>query len=344
VIRLKCDGESAHQNSPQAQTASREAYHRYLKGRYHWNKRTDEAVARGITDLKESIALDPSYALAYAGLADCYIVLAKFGAEPPREFMPKARVAAERALALDATLAEAHVSLGSIAATFDWDWIGAEKHYLRAIELKSDYATAHQWYAHDYLAPVGRLREAERALTRARDCDPLSLVILSSSGENMSMQRRPAEALHFFDQALELDPYFPRAYTGVARAHLQLGHGDEAVDMVRRAIALDPHSPITLAVAAHIYSATGRDADARRSIAALDRIAAKQRVSAYVFMRAWMAFDAHRACDYLERAFEERDPRLVHAAVSPVFDTLRGQPRFEAVVRRMGLLLEAISA
>src|SRR5258706_11210201 len=127
VIRLKCDGENTHRNSPQAQTASREAYHRYLKGRYHWNKRTDEAVARGITDLKESIALDPSYALAHAGLADCYIVLAKFGAEPPREYMPKARVAAERALTLDATLAEAHVSLGSIAATFDWDWIGAEK-------------------------------------------------------------------------------------------------------------------------------------------------------------------------------------------------------------------------
>ena len=337
------DAESAADAAP-AHTQSREAYHRYLKGRYHWNKRTDEAVARGILDLEEAIALDPAYALAHAALADCHIVVAKFGVAPPRESMPKARAAAERALALDPTSAEAHVSLGSIAATFDWDWATAEGHYLRAIQLKPGYATAHQWYAHDFLNAVGRLKDAEAELTRARDCDPLSLVILSSSGENLSMQRRPAEALEFFSQALHLDSYFPRAYFGMARAHLQLGRREAAVDALRQGLAIDPHSTTALAVATHVYTLAGKNAEARRTLGALEKIAQTQRVPAYVFMRAWMGFDTRRACEFLERAFEERDPRLVHAAVSPVFDSLRGQPRFDSAVRRMGLQLEAISA
>jgi tetratricopeptide (TPR) repeat protein len=344
VICLKGDAGGDKQSTPRSHTASRQAYHRYLKGRYHWNKRTDEAIGRGITDLQEAVALDPAYALAWAGLADCYIVLAKFGVELPREFMPKARAAAERALALDPRLAEAHVSMGSIAAIFDWDWPGAERHFLRAIELKPDYATAHQWYAHDYLSAIGRMKEAEQELERARDCDPLSLVILASSGENFSMQRRPLEALQYFAQGLELDAYYPRAHFGMARAYLQLARHDEAVQAVERGLALDPNSPMAFAVAAYVYAATKRQAEAKRMLSALERIAATQRVPAYVFMRAWMLFDAKRSCDYLEQAFEERDPRLVHVAVSPVYDSLRAQPRFESTIRRMGLVLEAISA
>ena len=349
LIRRREDAIAEHGADPAketvpARTQSREAYHRYLKGRYHWNKRTDEAVARGILDLEEAIALDPAYALAHAALADCHIVVAKFGVAPPRESMPKARASAERALVLDATSAEAHVSLGSIAATFDWDWGTAEKHYLRAIQLKPGYATAHQWYAHDFLNAVGRLREAEAELVRARDCDPLSLVILSSSGENLAMQRRPAEALEFFSQALHLDSYFPRAYFGMGRAYLQLGRRDAAVDALQRGLAIDPHSTTALAIATHVFAQAGRDAEARRTMGELERLAKTQKIPAYVFMRAWMGFDTRRACDFLDRAFEERDPRLVHAAVSPVFDPLRGQPRFDSAVRRMGLQLEAIGA
>jgi tetratricopeptide (TPR) repeat protein len=191
---------------------------------------------------------------------------------------------------------------------------------------------------------VGRLKQAEQELERARDCDPLSLVILSSSGENFAMQRRPAEALQYFGLALELDPYFPRGYFGSARALLQLRRNDEAVESLQRGLALDPHSPMALAVGAHVYSAAGRESEAKRMLSALERMAASQRIPAYVFMRAWMTFDPKRSCDYLEQAMEERDPRLVHIAVSPVYDPLRGQPRFESTIRRMGLVLEAISA
>jgi serine/threonine-protein kinase len=314
-----------------------EAFHFYQKGRYHWNKRTDEAVARGIDYLEKAIALDPGYALAHAGLADCHIVHAKFGAAIPREAMPRARAAARRALALDPTLAEPHVSLGSIAAIFDWDWSASEEHFRKALDLNPGYATAHQWYAHDLLAGVGRLEEAEAALEQARDCDPLSLVILASSAENMVMQRRPADALEFYARTIELDPYFPRAYFGLARAYVLLGRNDEAVQAVRHGSALGPKSAMPLALEAHVYGSLGRMDEARAALAQLDNMARTNRVAPYLFMRAWSALDADRACEYLEQACEERDPRLVHAAVSPVYDPLRGHPRFESVLRKMGL-------
>ena len=325
-----------------AQTRSMEAYHSYLKGRYHWNKRTDEAVARGIEHLEHAIATDPKYALAYAGLADGHIVLAKFGAAPAREAMPKAFDAARRALELDPTLAEAHVSLGSIAALFDWDWIGAEKHFRRGLEMNPGYATGHQWYAHDLLAGVGRLEEAAAALERARECDPLSLVVLASSGENMIMQRRPEAALEFYSKALELDPYFPRAHFGLARALLGLKRNQDAVDAVERGTALTPGSAMAIALEASIYTGVGRIAEARRRIRALEEMDKAKRVSPYLMMRAWMALDQERACDYLEIAYEERDPRLTHAAVSPVYDVLRPLPRFEVILRAMGLVPEIV--
>ncbi|HWZ31116.1 MAG TPA: tetratricopeptide repeat protein [Bryobacteraceae bacterium] len=329
---------------PRPQTRSREAYQFYLKGRFHWNKRTDESVARGAEYLENAIAADPEYALAYAGLADCHIVLAKFGAAPPREAMPKARAAARRALTLDPTLAEAHVSLGSIAGLFDWDWVAAEQHMRRGLEMNPLYATGHQWYAHDVLAAVGRLEQAEAALARARDCDPLSVVVMASSAENLIMQRRPEEALDLYGKTLELDPYFPRAHFGKARAALSLGREEQAREAVRAGWALNPSSPLAIALVTYIYAAIGRVADARRSLQELEEAGRKTQISPYLFMRAWMAMDPRRACDYLEQACEDRDPRLAHAAVSPIYDDLRGHPRFDAVLRRMGLTLEPVDA
>jgi TolB-like protein len=329
-------------SAPRAQTRSMDAHHAYLKGRYHWNKRTDEAVARGIEHLENAIAIDPKYALAYAGLADGHIVLAKFGAVLAREAMPKAYNAARRALQLDPTLAEAHVSLGSIAALYDWDWDAAEEHFQRGLRMNPGYATGHQWYAHDLLMGLGRFEEAEAALDRARECDPLSLVVLASSGENMIMQRRPAAALEFYSKAIELDAYFPRAHFGLARVLLALGRNREAVAAVDRGSALIPGSAIALALEGSVYAAVGRVEEAGHRVAVLEEMAARERVAPYTMMRAWMALDPDRACDYLELAYEERDPRLTHAAVSPVFESLRASPRFEVVLRSMGLAAEIV--
>lgn len=329
---------------PRTQTRSLDAYHLYLKGRYHWNKRTDEAVQRGADYLEQAIANDPGYALAYAGWADCHVVLAKFGTAASREAMPKARAAAKRALALDPSLAEPHVSLGSIASLFDWDWAASEQHFRRAIEMNPGYATAHQWYAHDFLAGVGRLEEGETELAIARECDPLSVVILASSAENMILQRRPVEALDFYTKTLELDSYFPRAYFGLARTLLLLGRQDEAVEATGRGCALIPESSLALALKISVYAAVGRIAEARRMAAELETMARATRVAPYLLMRAWMMLDPDLACQYLERACEDRDPRLVHAGVSPIYDPLRGSPCFESVLRRMGLAAEPVPA
>src|SRR5271154_6492948 len=272
-------------NPPKAQTRSLEAYHLYLKGRYHWNKRTDEAVELGAGYLEQAIASDPGYALAYAGWADCHVVLAKFGAAPSREAMPKARAAARRALALDPTLAEPHVALGSIASLFDWDWTASEQHFRRAIEMNPGYATAHQWYAHDFLAGVGRLEEAEAELALARECDPLSVVILASSAENMILQRRPKESLDFYTKTLELDAYFPRAYFGLARAMLLLGRNSEAIEAISRGCALSPASPLGLAIQANVYAGVGRMAEARHMVQELETTGQTTRISPYLMMR-----------------------------------------------------------
>ena len=324
---------------PRPQTNSREAYQFYLKGRFHWNKRTDESVSRGAEYLANAVAVDPEYALAHAGIADAHIVLAKFGVKAPRDAMPQARAAARRALALDPTLAEAHVSLGSIAALFDWDWAAAEQHMRRGLEINPLYATGHQWYAHDFLSAVGRLEEAEAALVRARDCDPLSVVVLASSAENLMMQRRPEDALDFYRKTLELDPYFPRAHFGTARAWLLLGKEDEALMSARAGWALNPSSALALAVVTHVYASIGHTEAAFLTLRDLEEAARKNPVAPYLFMRAWMALDPDKACDYLAQALEDRDPRLVHAAVSPIYDCLRGHPRFESVLRTMGLSL-----
>ena len=327
-----------------AHTRSMEAHHEYLKGRFHWNKRTDEALTRAIGHLERAVAVDRDYALAHAGLADANIVLAKFGAAPAVEAMPKARKAAHRALELDPTLAEAHVALGSIAALYDWDWTAAEEHFLRGLKINPGYATGHQWYAHDLLFSVGRLEEAAVELERARECDPLSTVVLASSGENMIMLRRYSAAAEFYSKTLELDPYFPRAHFGLARALLGLGRNRDAVASMERGADLMSGSPIALSLRASVYAAVGRTEDARAQVAVLETIASVERVSPYLLMRGWMALDQTRALDYLERAYHQRDPRLTHCTVSPVFDLLRGLPRFEAVIKQMGLAAEPVLA
>src|SRR5262249_27236234 len=158
----------------------------------------------------------------------------------------------------------------------------AEHHMLRALEINPGYATAHQWYAHDVLSAVGRLEEAEAALARARECDPLSIVVLASSAENLMMQRRPLEALEAFQKALEFDPYFPRGHFAIGRVMLALGRKEEAVAAVQRGAGLIPGSPLAVALTAHVYAAVGRKDEARAWLADLEEIATTTRVSPYL--------------------------------------------------------------
>jgi adenylate cyclase len=193
------------------------AHELYLKGRYYWNKRTEEGVRRGIGYFQQAIEQDPSYSLAYAGLADCYNVLGFWNFITPKEAYPRAMQAATRALELDEALAEAHTSLAEAKVDYDWDWPGAEKEFKRAIELKPSYATAHEWYADYFLIAMGRQDEAIAEINRAQALDPLSLIINEDVGAVLYFARRYDQAIEQLRKTLELEPEFAATHAFLAQ-------------------------------------------------------------------------------------------------------------------------------
>src|SRR5258705_3398008 len=218
VEKLKLKVSGGERGLAKHYTESNEAYQLYLKGRFYWNKRTPEALQKAIDYFNQAIEKDSNFALAYAGLADCYVVPAM--RLPPRDAMAKAKAAAMRALELDETLAEAHSSLGRVLASYDWDWTNAEKEYTRAIELNPRYAVAHQWYG-GYLAVLGRSNEALAERKRAQELEPLSLIINAELGMAFYYARDYDQAIEQFPKTLALDPNFPagRAFVLGAYGH-----------------------------------------------------------------------------------------------------------------------------
>ena len=188
-------------------TENTQAYHLYLKGRFHWNKRTEEELRKGMQYFEQAIAVDPDYALAYAGLADSYNILVSYSALAPKEAFPKAKTAAGRALEIDERLGEAHASLAFVRFGFDWDFAEAEREFKRSIELNPGYAAAHLWYA-VYLAAMGRFDEAEAEINRAQELDPLSLPIMTNVGWIHHLSRRYDRAIEAYKKALEMEPNF----------------------------------------------------------------------------------------------------------------------------------------
>ena len=208
-------------------SASPTAYELYLKGRFFWAKRTKQGLQQGIDYFQQAISVDPNYASAYAGLADCYNLLDDWGETPPRESFPKARAAADKAIALDPSLAEAHVSLAMVRGSYDWDWVGAEQEFKHAIELNPNYATAHQWYG-IMLATLGRFPEAEAEVKRAQQLDPLSPIINMAVAEVYTWERRYDESIERYKKVVELDPTFAVAYGNLSEVYkLKHLYGEE---------------------------------------------------------------------------------------------------------------------
>ncbi len=318
-------------------TENLQAYHLYLKGRFYWNKRTEEDFYKSLGFFEQAIEIDPNYAPAYAGMADSYIMLGEYGSVPALSIMRKARTTAARALEIDPRLAEAHVSLGAVAGRYEWNWVESEHHFRRALELNPSYPTAHHWYGYDYLAPQGRLNEAIAELERAHHLDPLSLIITTCLGTLYDIAREYEHARTFYERVFELEPGFVRAHLSCGRSYLHQGMCREAITTFEKARELMPNSPVPLALLAHAYNVSGATAEGNRLRQALDRCARTCCVSSYLMARAQLDFDNGRALDLLERALEQRDPRMVHINVSPIFDCLRQDERFAALVGRMGL-------
>jgi DNA-binding winged helix-turn-helix (wHTH) protein/tetratricopeptide (TPR) repeat protein len=319
-------------------TENTEAYQLYLKGRYYWNKRTGEGLYKGIEYFEEATRSDPNYALAYAGLADCYSKLGDVGiaAIPPKVAFSKAKLAAERALELDSSLAEAHASMGHLHL-HHYDWLAAEKSVKRAIELSPNYATAHHWYAY-VCALTGDPDGAIIQIKRAVELDPVSLIISTDLGELLYFARRFDEAVVQYGKVLEMDPNYFQAHHHLARAYEQKGMYAEAIEEFNRAIAISNCNSDTLASLAHCYAVSGRTREALDLLAQLHRLREDTYVSQYDLALVYLALgEEEKALEWLDNAFEEQSGWMAFLGVDPRLDPLRTKQGFRSLLRLTGL-------
>jgi TolB-like protein/Flp pilus assembly protein TadD len=314
-------------------TENTEAHEFYLKGRYFWNKRTGPDLRKAIDYFKQAIDKDPKYALAYAGLADSYTLLSAYGAGSPQESFPSAKTAAQKALELDDTLAEAHTSLGQILLFYDLDLAGSTKEFERAIALNPNYATAHHWYGVGPAMSLGEFDRAIAELKRAQQLDPLSLIINADLGVAFATARRYDEAIAQLRKTIEMDPRFYYAHWNLGVALELKGELREALAEYKKAAELDD-DPIVLGLIAHAYAKLGERDQAVKLLAQLQQVAAHRYVPFSTFAGVYMALgEKDKAIDYLERAY--RDHALSGIKVDPMLDPLRGDPRFEALVAKI---------
>jgi serine/threonine-protein kinase len=318
-------------------TSNREAYTLYLKGRYFWNKRSEADIQTALEYFQRAVDLDPSYALAWAGIADVWIFRGFYSRLAPRESFPKAKTAVARALELDSTLAEAHASLAHIHFEFDHDWSAAEHFYRRAISLNPSYPIAHHWYG-GFLSGMGRHDEALREAEIARSLDPLSRIAQTWVGLRHYFARRNDAAIAEYAKALELEPNFAPAHWHLGWAYAAVGRKADAVTEAERALALDTTSLVYLAGVGHTYALAGQTAKARATLSRLERAATTRHVSAYHVAVIHIALgDAIAGLDWLDRALAEQSPWIGYLLVDPRVDPVRGHPRFDALLRQAHL-------
>ncbi|MDQ3282489.1 MAG: tetratricopeptide repeat protein, partial [Acidobacteriota bacterium] len=329
-LRLKLTGAEKKKLRKRS-TESSEAYQLYLKGRYHWNKRTEESLRRGIQFFRESIEHDPSFASAYAGLADSFITLGTNVPLPPHDVMPKAKAAAQRAIEIDDGLAEAWASLGAVRWWFDWDWDGAEEAYRRAISLNPNYATAHDGYAM-LLCARGRFDEAVEQISKASDLDPLSLIIAVHAGWPFYFARDFESAIRRFRKALDLDENFIPAHGWLGMALGQQRRYAEATDAFARAFEID-RIPILQAMLAHTHAIAGNRDQAMSLLANLQEQAKTRYISPYdiAVIHAGLG-DSQTAIDHLRAAVDDRSAWMVFVSIDPRLDLLRHDPAFAQVL------------
>ena len=315
---------------------SYQAYDLYLKGLYSWNKRTIVGFRQAIEYFQQSIAEDPNYARAYAGLANSYSMMCSYNAAPANEFMPKARAAALKALQIDDSLAEAHTSLAIVAENYDWDWQTAEKEYRRAIQLDPGYATAHQWYA-ESLSFQGRFDEAFAESEQARRLDPLSLIVAADNGAILYFSRQYDLAIKQLQSVLEMNADFPRAYI-LIHVYVQEGRFADALKTMKQAPGII-NTPWTPAIEAYIYGRSGQTALAQRALTRLQRAGRDRKPDRTpMLLMAYLGMNKRdEAIACLQQALSEHSSVLTTLKVDPIYDSLRSDPRFKAISRRVGL-------
>jgi TolB-like protein/Tfp pilus assembly protein PilF len=319
-------------------TKNIEAYDAYLRGRYFWNKRTSDGIKHAIEHFQQSIERDPDFALGHAGLADSYIALTFYNFAAPHETMPKAKESAIKALALDNTLAEAHASLAHILMNYDWNWSAAEKEFKRSIELKPDYATAHEWYAIHYLTATGRLEEAVQEMKKALELEPASLVMNTFMGATLYYAGRYDEAIDQCRRTIEMDPNFTVAHWYLGLAYEQKQVLDAATEEFKKAISLSGGSPLMKAALGRAYAKSQKKHEANEMLNELNELSKQHYVSAYEVATIYVALgNNEQAFQLLEEAYAEHSFHLVYLNVSPQFKPVSSDRRFQNLVQRIGL-------
>ena len=321
-------------------TPNPKAYELYTQGRYYWNKRTVESVQKSIDLFREATTLDPNYAAAWSGLADAWILAGSYGNSflAPSVAMPKAKEAAEKALSLDDSSAEAHTSLAYIHLTWDWDFTAAEQEFKRALQINPDYVNAHHWYSHELVA-LGRLSESHEQSEAALALDPTDVVINEHMAWHHLMAREYNRSLPQAIKSVELDPSFVQAHRVLGLGLLYTGRSKEACDEFEKGVVLSHGDPVANAYLARCYALTHRGAEAHKILPALEQAATERYISAAEIAAVYAALnDSESAFKWLDKACDEHAGALIYLNADRIWDPLRSNPRFLAELKRVNLL------
>jgi serine/threonine protein kinase/tetratricopeptide (TPR) repeat protein len=334
-LRLKLSGEERKQLTAR-DTTNPEAYQFYLKGRYYWNKRTAENLNKATEQFQQAADKDPNYALAYAGLSDCYLLLEAYGGTPSSETVPKAKAFAQRALQLDGSLSEAYTSL-AYSYDFMWQWEEAEEEFKRAIKLNPNYSTAHHWYSL-YLLDAGRIDEAKAEIKRAHEIDPLSLIIGTSLTYPHLAEGDVNFSISQCKRVIELDPSFPRAHEYLGLAYLKQGRHSEAIAELQKAVELSGRERWPLRDLGAAYAISGKRAEALAILKELEGKCEKGQAIGQDLAAVYAGLgEKDQAFAWLEKDFQLRSGLLARIRWTTPFESLRSDPRYADLLRRMGL-------
>ena len=335
-LRLRFSGED-QQLLAKRETRNSEAYQLYLQGRFYWNKYTEEGFRKSIEYFKQAVEKDPAYALAYSGLADAYSLLGELAVTPPKESFPQARAFAEKALALDETLADAHLSLGMVKLLYEWDWPEAEKELRRAKELDPNNPQIYHFYGH-YFQIVGRLEESINETKRGLELDPTSLVINAELGWAYYCARRHDQAIAQDRKTLELDPNFVYASWVIAQSYAQTGRYQESLAELKRARTIDANWSYLVAELGYTYAASGERSEAEKILQQLKERAAREYIDAILIAYVYVGLgQKDQAFGWLEKAYQERSGLMPWLKGEPKWDPIRGDARFAELLQRIGI-------
>jgi TolB-like protein/Flp pilus assembly protein TadD len=333
-IRLKLTGEETRRFTKRS-TERPDAYEAYVKGRYFWNKRTKAGMMKGLEYFRQAIALDPTFAEAYVGVADSYATFGLYAMLPPKEAFPAAKEAARRALAMDDGLAEAHASLGFIYFYYDWNAVEAVKEFQRALAENPNYSLAHSWYGEN-LAALSRFHDADVEAQRAMEGDPLSLIIGSNAGWTYSLAGEGDLAIEVLKKAIDIDPSFPRTHFRLGRAYEQKKSYDLAISELQQAVNLSPGDSCYKGSLGHAYAVSGRQAEARKVLLDLEARLGQPYVPAYAIALVYAGLaENDRAVTWLERAYDDRSTSIAFLKLDPELSGLHSNPRFQQLARRV---------